>query len=121
MGFFGLLKNAAGNLAGIKMLQTGSDVLIGRHTRLNVFNLPPALRKRANEHIKHLFLNTSMKNMCGEEAAILKLIIFYKAAEGSGEGLLIELFGESITSFRNACEAKIRPEILFQTLAETGR
>ena len=81
-----------------------------------------ATRHKDSSHENNFpFLNTSMKNMCGEEVAILKLIIFYKAAEGSGEGLLIELFGESITSFRNACEAKIRPEILFQTLAETGR
>lgn len=120
MSIFGMFKDIAGNLAGIKMLQTGSDVLINRHTEINTFSVNSALRTHANEVIKHLFLRGFMEDMREEEAALIKLAVLYKAAEQSDEQHMMALIGDSISKIRRISEGKIRPEVSLQVMGDTG-
>jgi hypothetical protein len=123
MGIFGLLKMAAGNLGGIMALQSGSDVLINRHTQINTFSVHRVLRKRANERIKELFLNGEMESMgdiCEEEAALLKLSVFYQAAERADDEHTMALLGDAIDKINQIGQDKIRPTVSMQVLSETG-
>ena len=115
-----ILKYAVGNMAAIKTLQTGSDILIDRHTEIKAFKINSAIRKRANDIIKHLYLHGFMEDMCEEEAAIIKLAAFYKAAEKSNEQHMILRTGAAITKFRDFAEGKIRADISLKVMGDTG-
>ena len=120
MSIFKIFKYAVGNMAAIKTLQTGSDVLINRHTEINTFAVNSAIRKHANDVIKHLYLRGFMEDMCEEEAALIKLAMFFKAAEQSDEQHMMALVGDSISKIRRIAEGKIRPEISLQVTGDTG-
>lgn len=120
MGLLGMFKNSIMNTAGIKILQQGSDILIIKNTPINTFNVPSPLRDHANSLIKQLFLNGFMEDMTEEEAALLKLSIFYRAAEEAENEDLMDLIGESISKIREIGEGKIRAQVSLQVMGETG-
>lgn len=119
MSFFGTIKNAVVSHAGVKMLQSGSDVLINRHTQIVTFNFPAPLRDHADEYVKQLFLN-SMEDLCEEEAALLKLAFYFQAAEQAGAQPVMDLLGDAILKIRNFGGQKIRAAIALQVSGQTG-
>lgn len=44
MGFWKMLGDAAGSMAGVKMVQAGSDVMINRHTEIQALSINSKLR-----------------------------------------------------------------------------
>lgn len=119
MSIFDMFRTTVGNFAGIKMLQNGSDVLINNRTKISTFSVNSALRKHADEVIKQHFLGL-MDDMCVEEAAIIKLSIFYQAANELDQMTEMDLIGDAITEIRHISGDKIRPLISAEVMAETG-
>ena len=120
MGLFNLFKAAAESALGISVLTNGSDILINRHTKINTFSVNRAIVKHANEVIKQFYLNDCMEDMREEEAAMLKLAVFYEAAALCNEQQMMALIGDSIVKLRSISEGKIRPKISLQVTSQTG-
>lgn len=118
-GILGFLSSAVGNMAHIKMLQSGSDVLINRHTNVNTFNIHDKIRKHANEIIKEVMLN-EVNDLTEEEAALIKLAFFHSAAQAAGENHMRAIIADSISMMRSASSGKIRSNVSLQVMSETG-
>jgi hypothetical protein len=121
MSVFKILSMAAGNYAGIKMVQKGADMLINKHTSVSIFQLNSGLRSHADEIVKQYFLNHEGGGQINEhDAALLKLAVFYATAEQSGQEHMAALMADAIANLRDASEGKINPSISMEVLAQTG-
>ena len=61
-----------------------------------------------------------MEDMNEEEAALLKLSVFFKAAEESDEQQMMALLGDAISEIRRRGEGKIRGEVSVDVMIDTG-
>lgn len=121
MSFFDLLGKAAEGFAGTKMVQKGSDVLINKHTPVNVFLLNPGMRAHADELVKQYFLNHNGGGELNEyEAALLKLVVFYVSAEQVSDDRFMALVGEAIGKIRYVGGEKISAGISLEVTSQTG-
>ena len=121
MGLFDLLGKAAVGYAGTKMVQKGSDVLINKHTAVNVFLLNAGMRTHADELLKQYFLNHNGGGELNEhEAALLKLAVFYATAEHAGDEHMTALFGDAIAKIRAVAGGKISGPISLEVQGQTG-
>jgi hypothetical protein len=62
----------------------------------------------------------SMGDICEEEAALLKLSVFYQAAERADDEHTMALLGDAIDKINQIGQDKIRPTVSMQVLSETG-
>ena len=120
MGFFKMLGMAASSAAGVKMVQAGSDVMIGRHTDLQVFAVNPRLREHANALLAQRFRNSVDEPMNEYEAAMLKLGIYFANAENVGDTHMKALLADSIGRIREAAKGQIRAGISLEVMGQTG-
>ena len=121
MGLFDLLGKATEGYAGTKMVQKGSDLLINKHTSINVFLLHSGLRKHADELLKQYFLNHNGGGRLNEyDAALLKLAVFYATAENAGDEHMAALVGDGIAKIRAIGDRQISAAISLEVLSQTG-
>jgi len=115
MGIFDFI----GNAAGVKAMQSGSDVFIQRYTKLVTFDLPSPWRSHANDVIKARFLN--QQDIRSEfDAALLKLAVFWLHANQNDE-LLAAHVAIAIRELREAAHGRITPSISLEVTAHTGQ
>lgn len=120
MGFFSNLTATATTSMEVKIICSGSDVLISRHTNLNVTGLSKPMRKHANEIIKSYVLNDLKQDFNEATAALLKLAIFYKNFEAQNDQDSMEVIEQCISKIRDAVGSSIRGDISLQVISETG-
>lgn len=111
MGFWKVLGNAVADMAGAKMIQSGSDVMINRHTEFQALSVNSKLRAHADSILAQHFKNSMDAPINEYEAAMLKLGIYYANAEHAGDSHMQALIADSIAKIREAGEGRIRSGI----------
>lgn len=111
---------AAETYAGTKMVQKGADILINRHTDINVFMLNSQLRKHADKLIALYFKDNLDGDLSEEEAALLKLGIWYANAESTGDRHMQAILADGIQRIKQSSGGKIRSRISLEVLSQTG-
>jgi hypothetical protein len=120
MGFWKALGNAVGDMAGAKMIQSGSDVMINRHTDFQALAVNSKLRAHADSILAQHFKNSMDAPLNEYEAALLKLGIYFANAEHAGDSHMQALLADSISKIRAAGDGKIRPGISLEVMGQTG-
>lgn len=120
MGFFSNLTASAVSTMEVKTICSGADVLITRHTNLNLTGLNKSMRKHADKIIKPYVLNDITKDFNEASAALLKLAIFYKNFEAQGDQNSMEVIEQCISKIRDAVGSSIRGDISLLVISETG-
>ncbi|NCA89993.1 MAG: hypothetical protein EOM92_14070 [Gammaproteobacteria bacterium] len=117
---FKFFRMAAETYGGTLMVQKGADILINRHTDINVFLITSHLRKHADNLIKEYYKDNLDGDLTENEAALLKLGIWYANAEKSGDEHMMALLADGIRRIRDASEGKIRHRISLEVMAHVG-
>jgi hypothetical protein len=120
MGFWKSLGMIAGSSAGVKMVQAGSDVMIGRHTNVQVFSINPKLRSHADGLLAERFKNSIDEPINEFEAALLKLGIYFANAEHLDDSQSMALFTDAIEKIRQAGTGQIRAGVSLEVMAQSG-
>lgn len=120
MGFF---QNFVAGLAGsleVKTICSGADVLIVRHTNINLGSIDKRLRNHADEIIKNYVINDSDRSFNEASAALLKLAIIFKNYEQRGDVKAMEVMASCMALVRENLGQSIRNDISLYVLGETG-
>lgn len=128
MEFWKVLTNALGNkaaaMAGAKMIQSGSDAIISRHTEFQILSVNSNMRRHADsflaQHYKNALINCLEAPINEYEAALLKLGIYFAAAEHIGDTHMQDLLADAISRVKDTGEGNIRAAISLEVLGQTG-
>lgn len=120
MGFWSSLGKAVGDAAGVKMIKSGSDAMISRHTEFQALSVNSRLRGHADALLEKYFKSTPGEPINEFEAALLKLGIYFANAESAGDSHMQALIADSIGKIRDAGEGRIRAAISLEVMSQTG-
>jgi len=120
MGFWSSIGKAVGDVAGVKAIQSGSDVMINRHTKFQALGVNSRLRAHADLLLEKYFKTVEGPPINEYEAALLKLGIYFANAESAGQSHMQALIADSMGQIRDAGEGKIRASISLEVMGQTG-
>ena len=117
--------NVMGFFDGFKLgitctnLQNNSNVLINRHC--GAFAISKQMMSEANDIIKIYFFE--MQDMCVEEAALIKLAVFYSIAVSNDDNNMRSILAGAILkigNIDNISEKRLRPKTSYIVRELTG-
>ena len=111
MGLFSNFKLGVVIAVGLKNVQNGSDILINRHTNVDTFTINKQIKSAADEVIKKIYLN-EIEDISEEEAALLKLGVFYSIANDNDDEHMKALFADAIKKISSIGGVKIRSKTI---------
>ncbi len=114
------LIHATGNVVRLKSLNLGANDLVRMYTGLSASLIAPEVVQAAEQRVKNLFLNT-MPDIRMSEVALIKLIMFYQAADAMGAREHLRPIGSGAWKLKDAREADIRPMFTLELAATIPR
>ncbi|MFK5947257.1 MAG: hypothetical protein QM500_00625 [Methylococcales bacterium] len=120
MGVFRLFTSIADNYSGIEALITGSNILLNTNTDIDVLGIDKEIMQHADTIIEEYYFNIIGKDLTQEEAALLKLNVFYATAEHNEHEQMKTQYLEAIVKTKRAFKGRIRLSITMDLRENTG-